>query len=203
MREFVTESLPAVDQPRPEWVSLAAYSTPRDYRPGRSLPVRGLWHVVSLIVFQSGWLPFYAIKRGLLRLFGASVGNGVVIKPHVRIKFPWRLRIDDHCWIGEDVWIDNLATVHLGADVCLSQGAYLCTGSHDHSRVTFDLIVKPIVVESAAWVGARAIVLPGVTIRRGAVVAAGSVVTRDVESGLIVGGSPCRVIGERDANKSQ
>jgi putative colanic acid biosynthesis acetyltransferase WcaF len=195
----VTDSLHTINEPRPEWVSLGSYAPPLDYTPGRSAVVRGLWYVLSLVVFQSGWVPFYGIKRWLLRRFGASVGAGVVIKPHVRIKFPWRLRLGEQCWIGEDVWIDNLATIHLANDVCLSQGAYLCTGSHDHRRMTFDLIVKPIVVESAAWIGARAVVLPGVTVHRGAVVAAGSVVTRDVPSGVIVGGSPCRVIGERDS----
>ncbi len=196
----MTESIPTIDEPRPEWVSLATYSPPADYKPGRSALTCCLWAVVSLLIFQSGWVPLYGIKRWLLRVFGASIGVGVVIKPHVRIKFPWRLRIGAHTWIGEDAWIDNLATIHLANDVCVSQGAYLCTGSHDHRRVTFDLIVKPIVVESAAWVGARAIVLPGVTIHRGAVVASGSVVTRDVPPGVIVGGSPCRVIGERTAN---
>ena len=201
--DSVVESPPAVDGPRSKWVSLAAYSTPEGYRPGRSPLVRALWYGVSLIVFQSGWVPLYGIKRWLLRRFGAQVGKGVVIKPHVRIKFPWRFRVGDHCWIGEDVWIDNLASVHLANDVCLSQGAYLCTGSHDHRRVTFDLIVKPIVVESGAWIGARAIVLLGVTIRRGAVVAAGSVVTRDVSSGVIAGGSPCRAIGDRDSRDTQ
>jgi putative colanic acid biosynthesis acetyltransferase WcaF len=179
-------------------VSLGAYSPPPDYNPGRSMLVRGLWSVLSLVVFESGWVPLYGIKRWLLRRFGASIGAGVVIKPHVRIKFPWRLRIGEQSWIGEGVWIDNLATVHLANDACVSQGAYLCTGSHDHRRVTFDLIVKPIVVESAAWIGARAVLLPGVTVHRGAVVAAGSVVTRDVPPGVIVGGSPSRVIGERD-----
>jgi putative colanic acid biosynthesis acetyltransferase WcaF len=195
----VTKSLPTIEEARPEWVSLAAYSPPEDYNPGRSVLVRGLWYVLSLVVFQSGLVPLYAIKRWLLRRFGATVGKGVVIKPHVRIKFPWRFRVGEQCWIGEDVWIDNLASVQLANDVCLSQGAYLCTGSHDHRRVTFDLIVKPIVVESCAWIGARAIVLPGVTIQRGAVVAAGSVVTRDIPPGVIAGGSPCRVIGDRDS----
>ena len=190
------DSNPEVGDPRPKWVSLAAFRS-ADYTPGRSAFVCALWYLLSLIVFQSGWFPFYGVKRWLLRTFGASIGRGVVIKPHVRIKFPWRLRAGDHCWIGEEVWIDNLAAVQLASDVCLSQGAYLCTGSHDSGKPTFDLIVKPITVEREAWIAARAIILPGVTIGRGAIVAAGSVVTKDVPAGVVLAGNPGRVIGDR------
>lgn len=198
----MTDSLPSIDERPRQWVSLAAFRN-SGYTPGRSRPIRALWYVISLVVFESGWFPFYGIKRSLLNLFGAKVGTGVVIKPHVRIKFPWNLQIGNQSWIGEDVWIDNLASVTVGPDVCLSQAAYLCTGSHDHQRVTFDLIVKPIVIEAAAWIAARAVILPGVTVGEGAVVAAGSVVTRDVPSGFIVGGSPARVIGERAAPRQK
>jgi putative colanic acid biosynthesis acetyltransferase WcaF len=186
----------ATGTPPRKWVSLRDY---RDggYAPGRSGLVHILWYFVSLVVFESGWFPVYAVKRGLLRMFGASVGRGVIIKPHVRIKYPWHLTIGDHCWIGEEVWIDNLAAVRLGHDVCLSQGAYLCTGSHDHRSETFDLIVKPIIIEAEAWVATRAVILPGVTIGRGAVIAAGSIVTKDVAAAVIVGGCPGQIIGER------
>jgi putative colanic acid biosynthesis acetyltransferase WcaF len=187
---------PSMDESRTNWVSLAKYSA-GGYTPGKSAVARTLWYLVSLVVFESGWFPLYGLKRVLLRSFGASVGRAVVVKPHVRIKYPWLLRIGDDCWIGESVWIDNLAVVRLGNDVCLSQGAYLCTGSHDYRRPTFDLIVKPIVIEAGAWVAAHAVVLPGVTIGEGAVIAAGSIAANDVPGGVIVGGSPCRVIGER------
>jgi putative colanic acid biosynthesis acetyltransferase WcaF len=192
----MTDPASTIGETQNQWVSLGAFRI-GDYTPGRSAVIRGLWYVVSLIVFQSGWFPFYGVKRWLLRAFGATIGRAVVIKPHVRIKFPWRCQIGNDCWIGEDVWIDNLATVRIANDVCLSQGVYLCTGSHDHQSVSFDLIVKPIVIEEQAWIAARSVVLQAVTIGRGAVVAAGSVVTGDVPAALIVGGSPCRVIGER------
>jgi putative colanic acid biosynthesis acetyltransferase WcaF len=192
----MTDSASTIGETQDKWVSLGAFRV-GDYTPGRSTVVCGLWYVVSLVVFQSGWFPFYGAKRWLLRIFGAAMGRDVVIKPHVRIKFPWRCEIGNNCWIGEDVWIDNLAAVRIATDVCLSQGVYLCTGSHDHRSISFDLIVKPIVIEEQAWIAARSIVLQGVTIGRGAVVAAGSVVTGDVPSGVIVGGSPCSVIGER------
>jgi putative colanic acid biosynthesis acetyltransferase WcaF len=198
----MTDPAPTIDETRNRWVSLGAFRA-GNYTPGRSALVCGLWYVVSLVIFQSGWFPFYGIKRWLLRVFGATVGRAVVIKPHVRIKFPWRCAIGNDCWIGEDVWIDNLAAVRIANDVCLSQAVYLCTGSHDHRNVTFDLIVKPIVIEEQAWIAARSMVLQGVTIGRGAVVAAGSLVTGDVPSGVIAAGCPCRVIGERIGSTEQ
>ena len=178
--------------------NLAIYRRPagRD-RPG--LLWWALWWPVGLALLESGWLPFSRLKPPLLRAFGATVGDGVVTKPHVRIKDPRNLTVGDHCWIGEGVWIDNLAPVALGDDVCLSQGAYLCTGGHDHTRPSFDLVAEPITVEDQAWIGAKAVLLPGVTVGRGAVVAAGAVVTRDVPAGTVVGGSPARVLKRRAA----
>jgi putative colanic acid biosynthesis acetyltransferase WcaF len=177
------------------YVDLAAYRS--CYNPGRGLVVRAVWYIVSLVIFESGWVPLSCFKAFLLRLFGAQIGTGLVIKPHVRIKYPWRFFVGDHCWIGEDVWIDNLADVHLASQVCISQGAYLCTGSHDHTRRTFDLITRPILVEAGAWIGAKAIVLPGNTIGSNGVVAAGAVIRHDVQPATIVGGQPTRVLAER------
>lgn len=123
----------------------------------------------------SGLLPGSRWRVALLRLFGARIGRGVVVKPRVRVKFPWRLRVGDFTWIGEEAWIDNLAEVRLGSHVCLSQGAYICTGSHDWSRTTFDLITRPVVIEDHAWICAKAVVAPGARVLAGAVLEAGSV----------------------------
>ena len=190
--------LPPADKPAESVQNLAIYRRPagRD-RPG--LLWWALWWPVGLALLESGWLPFSRLKPPLLRAFGATVGEGVVTKPHVRIKDPRNLTVGAHCWIGEGVWVDNLAPVALGDDVCLSQGVYLCTGGHDHTRPSFDLVAEPITVEDQAWIGAKAVLLPGVTVGRGAVVAAGAVVTRDVPAGTIVGGSPARVLKRRAA----
>jgi putative colanic acid biosynthesis acetyltransferase WcaF len=102
---------------------LSAFRNP-EYDPGRGFVTRTIWYFVSLMVFESGWLPVSGIKSRILRSFGAKVGNAVVIKPHVRIKFPWRLSIGDHCWIGQGVWIDNIEDVAIGNHVCVSQLAY-------------------------------------------------------------------------------
>lgn len=178
------------------FVDLGTFSNPQ-YDPGRGRLVRAVWYFLSVLIFESGWFPSSGVKASLLQYFGARIGKGLVIKPHVRIKYPWRLTVGDHCWIGQEVWIDNLEDVHLGNHVCVSQRSYFCTGSHDHRRTTFDLTAKPIVVHDGAWVGASALLLGGVEIHANAIVAAGSVVTKDVATGMIVGGNPARPIGKR------
>jgi putative colanic acid biosynthesis acetyltransferase WcaF len=133
----------------------------------------------------------------LLRLFGAKVGKGVYMKPGVRVKFPWYLRVGDFCWLGEDLWIDNLAPVEIGSNVCISQAAYLCTGNHDWTKPNMKLFRKSITVQDGSWVGAKAILCPGVVVGRGAVVAAGSVVTRSVSAYQVWAGNPATFLRDR------
>ena len=177
-------------------VDLSAFSN-QDYDPGRGPFVRTLWYFVSLLLMESGWFPVSSLKTKLLRAFGAAIGQGVVVKPHVRVKYPWRLTVGDHCWIGQEVWIDNIADVVLGSHVCVSQRAFLCTGSHDHRRPTFDLAAQPIRVENGAWICAASVLGPGVSVGANAIVAAGAVVVKDVPAETIVGGNPARAIGSR------
>ncbi len=177
-------------------VNLDKYCS-REYDPGRGLLVRTIWYYVSLLVFEGGWFPFHGLKVLLLRRFGAKLGTGVRIKPQVRIKYPWRLTVGDHCWIGQEVWIDNLADVELGNHVCLSQRVYLCTGSHDHRSPGFELITGPIRVENGAWLGAGCLIVCGITIAANSLVAGGSVVTKNVPPATIVGGNPAKPIGHR------
>ncbi|MEN0109921.1 MAG: WcaF family extracellular polysaccharide biosynthesis acetyltransferase [Planctomycetota bacterium] len=184
-------------QPGGAWVDLSSY-TNGGYRPGRGKLVQMLWYFTSLTLLESGWLPVAkGLKSALLRAFGARIGVGVVIKPHVRIKYPWRLTVGDHVWIGQDAWIDNLADVRIGSHVCVSQRAYLCTGGHDHRRRTFDLLTGEIVLEDGSWVGAGATVLGGVTVGGNAIVAAGAVASRDVPAATVVGGASAVEIARR------
>lgn len=174
------------------------------YRPGRSVLWQTAWFFVGLPLLRCAVLPSSSFRVSLLRLFGARVGRGVVIKPGVRVKYPWRLRIGNDCWLGEDCWLDNLADITLGDDVCISQGAYLCTGNHDWTDPAFGLIVKPIELDDASWVGARAVLAPGVRLGKGAIAAAGSVVAHSIPSWEIHAGNPAgfvraRHIGARHA----
>lgn len=187
---------------RPAFVDLSRYSN-MGYSPGRGLLVRAGWYAASVLIFEHGGVPFMKPKLWILRMFGAVIGEGVVIKPQVTIKFPWRLRIGAHCWIGQGVWIDNLADVTLGEHVCLSQGVYLCAGSHDYRSRSFRLITRAIEIGNGAWVGARSMVLAGVTIGANSVVAAGSVVTKDVPPASVVGGNPMREIAEERTSPQQ
>lgn len=168
------------------------------YRPGRSRLVQVLWFFLGLPVLRCAWLPSSAVRRVLLRAFGARIGAGVICKPGMRVKFPWRLAVGDYSWIGEDCWIDNLADVTIGRNCCLSQATYLCTGNHDWSDERFSLVVRGICVDDGAWIGARATVLPGVTIGAGAIAAAGSVVTRSIPPLEVHAGNPARMTSRRE-----
>ena len=153
-----------------------------------------LWWVVRSLLFAP-WFPVPSIlKCRALRLFGAKVGRGVVIRSRVNITFPWRFECGDNVWIGEEVYILSLARVTIGSNVCLSQRAFLCTGSHDFRKETFDLVQKPITVGDGCWIAAGAFVGPGVNIGGGSVVAAGAVVVNDVAVGTLVGGNPAQVL---------
>jgi len=172
------------------------------YDPGRGALVRALW-ILANAAFLLTWFPWpSALKRGVLRLFGAGVGRGVVVKPRVNVKYPWHLTIGDHGWIGEGVWIDSLAPVRIGVNVCLSQGVMIETGNHDWSRPTFDLVVKEVVIDDGAWAAVRSLLLPGARLASHAVLGAGSVLSGATEAYGVYAGVPAvkvreRVIGER------
>jgi putative colanic acid biosynthesis acetyltransferase WcaF len=163
---------------------------------GRPRWVEALWRILEGLLFQS-WLPGSGWRVALLRLFGAEMGKGVVIKAHVRVKFPWKLKVGNHCWIGESVWIDNLAEVHVGNHSCISQGVYLCTGNHHWDRDTFDLEAKPIRIGDRCWIGAMSKIGPGVIIHEGAVLLLGGVASVDLEAWSIYGGIPAQRVRQR------
>ncbi len=168
------------------------------YKPGRSMPIRLIWYFINAWLFKSYLVPVSAPKVWLLRIFGARVGKGVVIKPGVNIKHPWRLTIGNHTWIGEGAWIDNLADVRIGSHCCISQGAMLLTGNHNYKKPSFDLIIGKIVLEDGAWAGAQTVVCPGVTLGRESVLTAGSVATSGTKPYGIYQGNPAQWIKERN-----
>lgn len=158
---------------------------------GRSRFTEILWYLLKCAFFLSA-LPWPgSLKVRLLRAFGASVGDGVVIKPRVNIHLPWKLVIGDHCWIGEEAFLLNFEPITLGSHCVISQRAFLCTGNHDFRRPDFPYRNAPITLGDGTWVGASCFVAPGVTLHDGAIAAAGSVVTRDLPSASLCAGNPC------------
>lgn len=183
-------------------MNLANYDR-RGYHPGAGVFARSAWYVVNALLFCSWWFPFARPKCALLRLFGARVGQGVVIKPRVNIKYPWHLSIGDHVWIGEGAWIDNLTCVSIGSHVCVSQNAYVLTGNHDYRDPRFGLRVAPVIIEDGAWIGAGALVCPGAEVGRGAVLTAGTVLSSIAGADGIYRGNPARRVRERGLVESR
>jgi putative colanic acid biosynthesis acetyltransferase WcaF len=164
---------------------------------GASRVKQVLWYLVNILLFKNPLNIFLSLKIFLLKVFGAEVGNGVVIKPSVNIKYPWKLKIGEHSWIGEGVWIDNLAEVVIGNNVCISQGALLLCGNHNYKKESFDLMLGNIVLEEGVWIGAKAIVCPGVICASHSVLAVGSVITKNTVAFGIYQGNPAQKIGDR------
>jgi putative colanic acid biosynthesis acetyltransferase WcaF len=162
-----------------------------------------VWVLVRCIFFQNAFPWPSSVRSVLLRTFGAKVGHGVVIRANTNISFPWRLTIGDHVWIGEDVGILTLAPVTIESNICISQRAYLCTGSHDFRREDFKLQIAPITVRKGSWIAAASFIAPGVEIGSGAIVSAGSVVFENVPPKTFVRGNPARVVSEMGMNEAK
>lgn len=167
-----------------------------DYHPGSRIKVL-LWFFINYYIFNNAFPWPGRFKQFLLRLFGAKVGKGLIIKNKVRIKYPWRLRIGHYCWIGESVWIDNLETVELGNHVCLSQGAMLLTGNHDYTRSDFPYRLGKIKIEDGVWIGAQSVVCPGVICQSHAILTVNSVATTHLAPWSIYSGNPASFVRMR------
>jgi putative colanic acid biosynthesis acetyltransferase WcaF len=181
----------------PQMVDLSRFQN-HGFNPGRPWIVRVLWFLFGLPLLRCPLIPSSGFRRLLLRAFGAEIGNGVVMQQHFCVKYPWNLRVGNNCWFGEECWIDNLVPVTVGNNVCISQGAYLCTGNHDWSDPTFALVVRSIRLEDGAWIGARSTLAPGVTIGECAVVGLGAVVSKSIPAFEVHAGNPARFVRVRD-----
>ena len=177
-------------------VNLSSFNG-KDFNKGRGLLIQTIWYFINVLFVRCSWNPFMGIKVFLLRLFGAKIGKGLVIKNNVIIKFPWKLTIGDNVWLGENCWIDNLDDVIIGNNVCISQGALLITGNHDYTKSHFPYRNAPIIVEDGVWIGANAVVSAGVIVTSHSVLSVGTVVTKDTDPYMIYKGNPCVKVKKR------
>lgn len=155
-----------------------------------------LWTAAELLLVTNPWQPSSKLRATVLRVFGAKIGEGVVLRPRLRVKFPWKLRIGDRSWIGEEVWLHNQAELTIGSDAVVSQGTFITTGTHDF-RGDMSLLTRPVVIEDGVWITARCTVLSGSCVRRSALVLPGTVVRGEVPPASLYGGHPACVQGKR------
>ena len=165
------------------------------YKPGSKLKIF-CWMIISAVFFETFFPWPNKIKKIILVRFGANIGTGVVIKPHVQIKYPWFFSVGNYSWIGEHVWIDNLAMVRIGDNSVISQGVYLCTGNHDFKKETFDLMLGEIMIGNSVWIGAKSVLSPKVSISDRVIVSLGSVVKKSIDQPGIYAGNPAVFIKE-------
>jgi putative colanic acid biosynthesis acetyltransferase WcaF len=174
-------------------INLSGYTT-GDFQRGASPLKEAAWWLVRALFFQIPLPLPSSLRAALLRLFGAKIGQGVVIRSHVNITFPWRLSVGDHVWLGEEVLILSLAPVVIESNCCISHRAFLCTGSHDFASPSFALRTAAITIREGSWIAASTFISPGVQFGPGSMAAAGSVVLSDVPPRVIVRGNPAAVI---------
>jgi putative colanic acid biosynthesis acetyltransferase WcaF len=164
----------------------------------RNQVMRVVWQAIWLVFYWPSPRPLHAWRRFLLRCFGAKIGRGAHPYPAATIWAPWNLEMGDHSCLADGVECYSVDKITLGAHALVSQGAYLCTASHDYRDRTFPLVTAPIAIGAGAWVAAQAFIGPGVVVGEGAVVAARACVVRDVEADTVVGGNPACFLKHRE-----
>jgi putative colanic acid biosynthesis acetyltransferase WcaF len=180
----------------PRYQQMECFQVPPGFR-GRSKIYVQFWWLVQSTLFAMSPQAMYGWRAWLLRWFGARIGRSAIIRPSVKIPYPWKLSIGDHCHIGDEVQLYTYGEIEIGDCTVVSQRSYICAGSHDYTSPSFDLLAKKVVIEAEAWLATDVFVAPGVTIGRGAVIGARSSVFKDVPPGTISVGTPAKVIGQR------
>lgn len=176
---------------------LDSFRLPDEFR-GRPGWYVQLWWIVQSCLFGLSPQFMYGWRRGLLRCFGATIGNKVLIRPTARITYPWKVCIGDYTWIGDDVVLYSLDDIAIGSNVVISQRSYICTASHDYTKPSFDITASKIQIADQAWLATDVFVAPGVNIGKGTVVGARSSVFEELPAMKICFGSPAKPIRERE-----
>lgn len=183
-----------------KYQALLLFKLPKNFR-GRAGWFVQLWWLVQTIFFKTSPQFLYGWRRFLLRLFGAKIGKKVIIRPSVTITYPWKVKIGDYSWIGDNVELYSLGEIEIGNNVVISQKSYLCAASHDYTKDDFPIFSQKITIEDQCWLATDVYIAPGITVGKGTVVGARSSVFKDLPSGKICVGSPAQVIKDRIVEK--
>ncbi len=175
---------------------LKQFKLPENFRGKNALTVQ-LWWLVQASLFKFSPQFAYGWRRLLLRLFGAKIGKGVIIRPSVKTTYPWKVSIGDYSWIGDDVTLYSLGKIEIGKNTVISQKSYICTGSHDLYSKDFAIFAKKITIKEGCWIATDVFVAPGVTIEKNVVVGARSSVFKSLPENKICIGNPAKPIKDR------
>lgn len=175
---------------------LKNFTVPKDFRGKNALYVQ-LWWLIQSTLFSLSPQVLYKWRVFLLRSFGAKIGKNVIIRPSVKITYPWKLTIGDYSWIGDNVHLYTLGEINIGDNSVISQHSYLCTGSHDYESNNFDIYAKPIKIGNSCWLATDVFVSPGVVIGDNCIVGARSSVFKSLPGDSICMGSPVNVVKTR------
>jgi putative colanic acid biosynthesis acetyltransferase WcaF len=184
----------------PRYQDLRTCRTPPGAR-GRPAWFVQFWWIVQALLFNTSPQVLFSWRRFLLRLFGAKIGAEVLIRPSARVTYPWKLEIGNYSWVGDGVELYNLDMITIGENVVISQDSYLCTGSHNLTRKSFDIEIAPITIADEAWIASQVFVGPGVTIGRGSVVGVRSLVLKDLPEDVVAHGHPVKILRTRTSNE--
>jgi len=175
---------------------LDQFKLPKNFR-GRSALIVQLWWFVQATLFSLSPQFMYGWRRFILRLFGAKIGKKVIIRPTVKITYPWKLKIGDYSWIGDNVILYTLGEIEIGTNVVVSQKSYLCTGYHDYSKDKFPIFSKKIKIDNQCWIATDVYIAPGISIGSKTIVGARSSVFKNLPQNKICFGSPAIPIKDR------
>jgi putative colanic acid biosynthesis acetyltransferase WcaF len=173
--------------------NLSSFKLPNGFR-GRSAVMVQMWWLVQATLFAFSPQFMYGWRRWLLRLFGARVGQGVLVRPSAKVTYPWKVSIGDFSWIGDDVVLYSLGEIEIGDNAVVSQRSYLCAASHDYTQPNFPIYDLKVCIGSQAWLATDVFVAPGISIGKGVVVGARSSVFQDLPDMTVCVGNPAKVI---------
>ena len=176
---------------------LNTFKLPKNFR-GKNAFIVQLWWIIQGTFFRMSPQFMYGFRIFLLRLFGAKIGKNVIIRPTVKITYPWKVSVGNFSWIGDDVVLYSLGEIEIGNNVVISQKSYLCTGSHDYTKSDFPIYAKKITIEDECWLATDVFVSPGITVKTKTVVGARSSVYNDLPENKICIGNPAKIIKERE-----
>lgn len=175
---------------------LNSFRSPSNFR-GRSTLIVQLWRTINFFIFRNTPQFMYQQRVWILRLFGAKIGKGVLIRSSVDIIYPWKLIIGDYTWIGDKVTLYCLNTIQIGSNTVISQSSYICAGSHEYNTPGFDLVAKGIQIGSKVWIATDCFVSDGMKIGNNSIVGARSSVFKDLPEDMLCIGNPAHPIKPR------